>query len=232
MKPNERYRIDEVIPVMNRRNFIGCSGAATLGAVLPPVHAQESTIRRRNIPGTDEMLPVIGLGNSVVFQEGNVERSRQLIDILLEFGGSYVDISAASRDVVGGIAARRGISDDLFLGTYIQEQDDTADRRDAERQRTIQDKPALDLVLTRLVDDYIARADSFNRLKDEGLARYVGVARHQQQYHARMIRLIEQGAVRLDGVVARDPVQSVQRPAAPLLIQVGKKRFAKLLPPA
>jgi tyrosyl-tRNA synthetase len=43
-------------------------------------------------------------------------------------------------------------------------------------------------------------------------------------------RAVEQGGVRLDGNVARDPMQLVLRPAAPLLLQVGKRRFARIVP--
>jgi len=41
-------------------------------------------------------------------------------------------------------------------------------------------------------------------------------------------RLITQGGVRLAGEVVKDPMQVVTRPASPLLIQVGKRRFARL----
>jgi tyrosyl-tRNA synthetase len=43
-------------------------------------------------------------------------------------------------------------------------------------------------------------------------------------------RAVEQGGVRLDGNVARDPMQIIPRPAGPLLLQVGKRRFARLVP--
>jgi tyrosyl-tRNA synthetase len=42
-------------------------------------------------------------------------------------------------------------------------------------------------------------------------------------------RTIEQGGVKLDGEVVRDPNLSVSKPTAPLLVQVGKRRFARLV---
>ncbi|QDU67451.1 tyrosine--tRNA ligase [Engelhardtia mirabilis] len=56
------------------------------------------------------------------------------------------------------------------------------------------------------------------------LLRGVGLA--QSSSDAR--RLIEQGAVRLDGEVVSDPKHLLVPPAAPLLIQVGKRRFARV----
>ncbi|MEZ5977157.1 MAG: tyrosine--tRNA ligase [Planctomycetota bacterium] len=43
-------------------------------------------------------------------------------------------------------------------------------------------------------------------------------------------RVVEQGGVRLDGVVVQDPRALVTPPEEPLLVQVGKRRFARLLP--
>jgi tyrosyl-tRNA synthetase len=41
-------------------------------------------------------------------------------------------------------------------------------------------------------------------------------------------RLIVQGGVKIEGQVQKDPNQRVQRPSAPILIQVGKLRFARV----
>ena len=41
-------------------------------------------------------------------------------------------------------------------------------------------------------------------------------------------RMAQQGAVRLDGEVHKDPMAPVARPSAPMLVQVGKKRFARV----
>lgn len=57
-----------------------------------------------------------------------------------------------------------------------------------------------------------------NLLKDTGLEKTTSDAR----------RSIEQGAVKLDGVVVNDPKHVVTPPAAPLLIQVGKRRYVRV----
>ncbi|MDX1482463.1 MAG: aldo/keto reductase [Woeseiaceae bacterium] len=180
----------------DRRRFLGGAIAGITAAMTPTLGAaQDARIRERPIPRTGEKLPVVGLGNSSVFQNGDIARSRALLETLQAFGGRYVDVSDRSRDVVGGIAASLPGGDALFLGTYIQAGSEAGDQREARRHRELQDKPALDLVLTRHIDDFAARSDSFRALKQDGLARYVGVARHQQQYHEAMMRLMERGAV-------------------------------------
>ncbi|MFN0241657.1 MAG: tyrosine--tRNA ligase [Planctomycetota bacterium] len=57
-----------------------------------------------------------------------------------------------------------------------------------------------------------------NLLKDIGLEKSTSDAR----------RSIEQGGVKLDGEIVKDPRRVVARPSTELLIQVGKRRFAKV----
>jgi len=61
-----------------------------------------------------------------------------------------------------------------------------------------------------------------NLLKKAGLCATTSEAR----------RLVEQGGVRLDGTLAHDATAPVARRDAPLLVQVGKKRIARLTPGA
>lgn len=60
-----------------------------------------------------------------------------------------------------------------------------------------------------------------NLLKDIGLEKSTSDAR----------RSIEQGGVKLDGEIVKDPRRVVARPSADMLIQVGKRRFAKVRAP-
>ncbi len=57
-----------------------------------------------------------------------------------------------------------------------------------------------------------------NLLKSAGLAPSTSEAR----------RLVQQGGVRVGGELASDPMQSVRRPSAPLLVQVGKKKVVRI----
>ncbi|MFT5052655.1 MAG: tyrosyl-tRNA synthetase [Chlamydiales bacterium] len=69
--------------------------------------------------------------------------------------------------------------------------------------------------------DWPAETDSLplaNLLRDLGLTKSTSEAR----------RVVDQGGVRLDGEVVRDPMQAIQRPAQPLLVQVGKRRFTRI----
>ncbi|MCZ6772724.1 MAG: twin-arginine translocation signal domain-containing protein, partial [Proteobacteria bacterium] len=89
----------------NRRDFMQYSGAAIIAASTPlsTLAEQARQLPRRAIPGTDESLAVVGYGNSNAFRRGDMELSRELIGLFLDYGGSYVDTSGSSRDAVGTI---------------------------------------------------------------------------------------------------------------------------------
>ncbi len=79
--------------MIDRREFIYSVGSAALAATVPlEVSALDRmALPRRAIPGSDETLAIVGLGNAQAFYEGDMETSRELIRIFLEYGGSYVD---------------------------------------------------------------------------------------------------------------------------------------------
>ena len=184
--------------MMHRRRFLQTTAALAASAALPwsgVTRADQPRLPRRAIPGTSETLPIVGLGNSQAFRDGDVARSKALIDYFHDHGGAYIDVSGSSRFVTGQIASDLSISDDLFFGTYIETGNDAQDRSEAREVLAAQNKKQLDLVLTRDLAGFSARQDSYQGFKSEGLARYVGVARHQEQYHEPMMALMKAGTV-------------------------------------
>ena len=72
---------------MNRREFIRDAGA--VGAALSLTNAiadqavETARMPTRPIPSSGELLPIVGLGNSQSFRDGDYENSRKLLDILI-----------------------------------------------------------------------------------------------------------------------------------------------------
>lgn len=183
----------------NRREFLEYSGAAAIVAFAPPgvladEHAQMMT---RKLPGTNESLSVIGLGNARPFNAGDLELSRALLDIFMARGGGYVDTSGQGRFTVGQIMAERQAHGDLFLGTYIDGKDLAAMREEIRSVQDAQGGGELDLVMTRAPKDFMARRDQFQQLRDDGLTRHLGVARPNQRFYPEMMDLMNAGAVDL-----------------------------------
>lgn len=182
--------------MIDRRRFIQYSGAmATALGVAGPSAGAGHRLPTRPIPSTGETLPVIGLGNSAAFREGDMALSRELLGILTDHGGSYVDTSGRARRTIAAIVADDGLQDELFVGTYIAARDYASGRLELEGLQEAQGGGSLDLVVTSDLDDLPRRWSFLEQYKQEGMARHVGVARSGQEHFETVMSLMEEESV-------------------------------------
>lgn len=182
--------------MMDRREFIHRTLAASVASVTPlAALAKPQILPTRLIPGTDETLPIIGLGNSKAFGAGDVETSFQLLDVFLQHGGAYVDVSGRARFTVGKILADRSAQARSFLGNYLQAENLVGLRAEISSLQDVQGEGALDLSMKRDVRDLATRADEFRALKEEDLVRYVGIGRPHKRFYPGMMQLMNDGVV-------------------------------------
>ncbi len=172
-------------------------GLAALAAMVPPEVSAlgRMPMQRRVIPGSDETLAIVGLGNAQVFYEGDMETSRELIRIFLERCGSYVDTGWGARETVGKIMRENDAHEQLFLGTYVEGENLPSMRAEIHRILDVQGGESLDLVQIMPPDDFSRRREQFAALKEEGLTRYLGVARYAKQFYPQMMKLMEDRAL-------------------------------------
>jgi aryl-alcohol dehydrogenase-like predicted oxidoreductase len=83
----------------------------------------------------------------------------------------------------------------LFLGNYIDLGAETDMRKQIAGIAKAQGKSALDLTHTRDLGGFRSGHDTYRALKEEGLVRFIGVARSGAQNFDAMGRLIEDGLV-------------------------------------
>jgi aryl-alcohol dehydrogenase-like predicted oxidoreductase len=183
------------VKVTNRREFLGYSGLAALVSAFPAFAAEKQRIAPRLIPGTKEALPVIGLGNSGSFRESDLSAAADLLDIYFEHGGGYVDVGGVSRLSVGTIAQSRNASDKIFMGNYVDPKSEGAIRSEIANVAEGQGKAALDLVHTRNLAGYRESHNLYTQMKEEGLVRYIGIARSGAQTFEAIGKLVVDGLV-------------------------------------
>ncbi len=177
--------------MVNRREFL--AGTSALLATRS-VSGDSPRLPRRPIPGTRDALPVIGLGNSNAFREGDLETSKRIIGTLLEHGGAYIDCGGASRFVVAEAAGDLGVAEDVFMGCYFAGADDGAARDQARRLLEATGKPRLDL-MHNYPEDAAPNWDTFRRWKDDGITKYIGVSRHRREAYPTMLEMMRTGTV-------------------------------------
>ena len=136
----------------------------------------------RPIPGTDELLPVIGLGAPDVFidvpPEGK-ELPKALLQAMIDWGGRYLDTPAFFRPnvpIVGDLLTEMNLQDELFLSGKITVNGKKAGIEHLERTVANLKKRPIDLLLIhnmRTLDEHWATLKDW---KEEGRVRYIGVS--------------------------------------------------------
>ncbi len=102
------------------------NAAIALGFAPNLSFSESEKMLRRPIPGTDESIPVVGLGTWEVFDVAGsseeIATRKEIVDQLLASGGSVIDSSPMYRRsemIVGDIIKAGSVRDDLFLATKV-----------------------------------------------------------------------------------------------------------------
>ena len=207
---------------LSRRTVLAATGASAVAAAVgaPIVIAgsgqpsaastgtpgDSPTPHTRPLPDSGGHVPLIGLGTFMTFDR-RPEVDRSFIPaVLREFfdgGGRVVDTSAlygASEANVGQYARELGITDDIFLtdkswncGEHLFD-DSHALRQFTQSQQRLH-RRQLDVVGIHSMTNVGMILPVLNRLKAEGLIRYVGLTSHEPYQYGGMIRPIESGAI-------------------------------------
>lgn len=109
---------------MNRRQLLkhAAGAGASMSLGWNPLQAKTGEIIRKTIPGTDETLPVIGLGTNR-YSVGDAElhaRLKQALKTFHEHGGTLIDTAPmyrSSETLLGRLMDELGIRDQLFIAT-------------------------------------------------------------------------------------------------------------------
>lgn len=122
----------------SRRDFLLSTAAATAASAHPLQALAQDAIQTRAIPGTDEYLPLVGLGSPDFFYKtpegGNNEAARALVQTMYDAGGRLIDTpafflpvppdTAQDVDVLASSIAAGETPEEVqlpVLGTVIQE---------------------------------------------------------------------------------------------------------------
>jgi len=182
---------------MNRREFIRDASAVGAALSLPnAIAAQAAETARmptRPIPSSGQPLPIVGLGNSQSFRDGDYENSRKLLDILIDKGGSFVDSWNSIQEILGRYMHEHDAKSKLFLANNVSAasaQDNNAAIRYA---KEAQGKAVLDLLQLPNPSDFDKQWRLMRDAKEGGHARYVGIAIARSSYYEMVESVINGG---------------------------------------
>lgn len=158
------------------------AGAAT----LPLGSFAQETMRTRAIPGTDERLPVVGIGAPRIFIEMPPEGKDlpiSVIQAMLDTGGTVIDTPAFFRPdvpVLGEILQEMGVNDDLFLIGKITV--DGKQEGDDHLEKLVDNlgKRPIDCLMVHNMRQLDVHWPTLKQWKEEGKVRYIGVSRTRE----------------------------------------------------
>lgn len=194
---------------ISRRTFLQLSAGAGLLAALGPtaLRAAPDTLNVREIPASGQRIPVIGLGTARTFNvdPDNAAAMRPLEQVLQNFydgGGRLVDSSpmyGRAETVVGRLAERLDIADDLFMATKVWTRGREAGIEEMATSRERMGGGHLDLIQVHNLVDLQTQLDTLKAWRDEGRVRYIGVTHYTVSGHDRLTQIVE-----------REPIDFVQ----------------------
>lgn len=179
--------------MLTRRQYLTLCAAAGVTVALRPKRLRADDTPRalitRAIPGTDELLPVVGLGSSASFSRmagaGDISGVRDVLDALIRHGGTVFDTApsyGAAEHVAATVTRETGWNDRLFWATKVNVAGWGGDAADPERARaqieqsiTWLGKPAMDLIQVHNLGDVPTQLGLLKTLRDAGRVRYIGV---------------------------------------------------------
>jgi len=168
----------------SRRTVLKVVGVSSLipSIALRAIDAK-NYMARRIIPSTGELLPVIGLGTSRVFDTNLSEKSlnprKEIVKALLDHGGSLIDTSpmyGRAEEVTGKIAQDLKINDRLFLATKVWIEGKEAGEIQMNASSKKLNKAVIDLMQIHNLLDWKTHIKTLYEWKEQGKINYIGIS--------------------------------------------------------
>lgn len=164
---------------IDRRQLLAVAGLVGMTGLRPA--AGQTPMPRRPIPGTNESLPVVGLGSSKVVSEiadNGPEPLAAVLGELVANGGSLVDTwprNEVNDAAFGEVINAPGLRDSLFVTTKIDRPGREAGIAQFEATLANYGREQIDLAQIFSLTDIDTHWPTLKSFKDQGRARYIGV---------------------------------------------------------
>lgn len=196
----------------SRRQFVQRSAAllglaatapllSRLGLALDP----EQLLQRR-IPGSDELLPVIGLGTSRTFNvsldDASLGPLDEVVRTLINGGGRLIDSAPSygnAEAVTGELLKRTGTQGKAFLASKVSAHGRERGLAQVAASLRALQSDKLDLLQVHNLQDTRTQLALLRELKEQGKVRYIGITHYLESAHDELL-----------AVLAKEPVDFVQ----------------------
>jgi aryl-alcohol dehydrogenase-like predicted oxidoreductase len=159
-----------------------CAAGSALGPAALSLGAEPAPVLRRPVPSSGQMLPVIGVGTSVVYEvavtDANFPVLTETLRTFLANGGQVIDTSPTygrAEKTLGEIFRRIGRREQAFIATKISTTGEQAGIDSFAGSLRDLGTDRIDLLQVHNIRDTDTHLRTIRRLRDEGKVRYVGI---------------------------------------------------------
>lgn len=183
--------------ITTRRDFLALMSAMGISGLAPEASFAMERMPTRQIPGTDESLPIIGLGSSKPVSqiaENGTGPIAEVLRTLVANGGSVVDtwprIPANDR-LFGEVINEPDLRDNLFVASKIDRVGKEAGIEQFRQTLQLYRRETLDLVQVFSLTDLDTQWPNLRDWKASGGARYIGVTVANEGLYEQLERFLK-----------------------------------------
>ncbi|MBE9464160.1 aldo/keto reductase [Dyadobacter subterraneus] len=181
---------------------IGCIGAAALLNYENIMAENQQTMLQRNIPGTKEKLPVVGLGSWIQFDVGDSPSEKEgLTEVLTsmnKLGGKVIDSSpmyGRAEQVIGDLTAGLDFKDNFFYATKVWTTGKQAGIDQMNESFLKMRRKTMDLMQVHNLQDWQMHLKTIKGWKEEGKVRYAGITHYSVSAHQQLEQIVRSKVV-------------------------------------
>jgi len=188
----------------------------------------QTSIISRPIPGTGELIPIIGLGTYLTFDVGTapapLRSLRAIISRFAELGGGLVDTSpmyGTAESVVGNLAAEACVTRRLFWATKVWTTGKATGIAQMEASQRFLQVDQLDLVQIHNLMEWQTHLATLQEWKSSGRIRYLGITHYHPGALPEVATILRNYSVDFVQIPYNITIRDAEREVLPLAADLG-----------
>lgn len=181
---------------ISRRELLASVPLIGLSSLLPATALAQDSMPTRRIPGTDESLPVIGLGSSKPVSqiaERGPEPITKVLQTLVANGGTVVDTwpnNDTNHAMFGEVISQPELRDTLFIASKIDRTGKEEGIRQFEDILRLYQRDSIDLLQVISLRDLDVQWANLKDFRERGAVRYIGVTVSTNRSYDRLAQFL------------------------------------------
>ncbi|PCC98677.1 aldo/keto reductase [Halopseudomonas pelagia] len=184
---------------ITRRHSLKIIGAALAAVMLPSaaLFANANGLRQKAFAGSDNKLPVIGMGTWRTFNVGSdpklLDARTEIVKTFFELGGGLIDSSpmyGSAPDVMGYALQQLGTPENLFSAEKVWSPAGGSAREQVAELEERWNLEQFDLVQVHNLTDWREHLAALQEMKAEGTIRYIGITTSHGRRHSEIEQIM------------------------------------------